>query len=92
MNKPDEDLVRQYLEKYVERVTLQDQQKIEPCYYTFDKERFNEYRKEELAISLGKFLLKNNLVNFTEEVLPNDTSRMRIELLILKPKKDESEN
>ena len=92
MNKPDEDLVRQYLEKYVERVTLQDQQKIEPYFYTFDKERFNEYRKEELAISLGKFLLKNNLVNFTEEVLPNDTSRMRIELLILKPKKDESEN
>lgn len=92
MNKPDEDLVRQYLEKYVERVTLQDQQKIEPYFYTFDKERFNEYRKEELAISLGKFLLKNNLVNFTEEVLPNDTSKMRIELLILKPKKDESEN
>lgn len=92
MNKPDEDLVRQYLEKYVERVTIQDQQKIEPYFYTFDKERFNEYRKEELAISLGKFLLKNNLVNFTEEVLPNDTSRMRIELLILKPKKDESEN
>jgi len=92
MNKPDEDLVRQYLEKYVERVTLQDQQKIEPYFYTFDKERFNEYRKEELAISLGKFLLKNNLVNFTEEMLPNDTSRMRIELLILKPKKDESEN
>lgn len=92
MNKPDEDLVRQYLEKYVERVTLQDQQKIEPYFYTFDKERFNEYRKEELAISLGKFLLKNNLVNFIEEILPNDTSRMRIELLILKPKKDESEN
>lgn len=92
MNKPDEDLVRQYLEKYIERVTLQDQQKIEPYFYTFDKERFNEYRKEELAISLGKFLLKNNLVNFTEEVLPNDTSRMRVELLILKPKKDESEN